>query len=211
MLIFSVAATSMAAYEYFVYGKGAAMNIDPILPYAISMVVLCFGLSFYNTKQNKRIHNTSTILTAEAKSNFVDGLQSLGIGVAVILLYLIDEQGQLGFLHYTGDFFVTVILALASLKQPVKVLNRSFIELSNGTTKDVEIRRIVTGTIDTHLSGVIPNRRCDIFKTGMHIKIRIIVPDSVSGDMLLRLEEARQKVLNDLSATYDSIELFYSF
>ena len=209
LLVVSVVATSKAAYEYFAYGNGSPMNIGPVLPYTISMVVLCFGLSFYNAMQNKRTNNTSTILTAEAKSNFIDGLQSLGIGVAIVILNLIDINGSLGFLHYTGDFFVTVILAIMSLKQPIKVLIGSFTELSNGTTRDKEILRVVRRSVNTHLENL--QNKCDVFKVGMHIKIRITVSDNMSEELLLKLEKARQQIIDDLCVAYESIELTYAF
>ena len=73
--------TSVSAYKYFVNGVGEAMNTTSVLPYTISMVILCFGIGYYNRMQNKKMNNISTMLEAESKSNFIDGIQSLGIGV----------------------------------------------------------------------------------------------------------------------------------
>ena len=211
LLVISVVATSTAAYEYFALGKGSLMNIGPVLPYTIAMVILCFGLSIFNARQNKRINNTSTILTAEAKSNFIDGLQSLGIGVAIALLYLVDVNGPLGFLHYTGDFFITVILALMSLKQPIKVLFNSFVELSNGTTTDKEIKGRITKSVNAHLDTVVQHKKCDIYKVGMHIKIQISISENVDASTLLALKNARRNIVDDLRKTYEGIELVYAY
>lgn len=211
LLIVSVVSTSLAAYKYFAFGIGSTMNITPVLPYTISMVILCFGLGFFNKTQNKKINNISTILTAEAKSNFIDGLQSLGIGIAIFFLYSIEIDSSLGFLHYTGDFFVTVILALISLKQPVKILISSFRELTGGTTNDPAIKNNIDKVITTHLNNIIQSKRCDIFKVGMNIKVRITLPNDLSKTTVQALINARQSILDELKKTYDSIELAFAF
>ena len=211
LLVISVVGTALPAYEYFAHGIGHKMNIAPVLPYTILMTVLCFGLGFFNKWQNKKINNTSTILTAESKSNFVDGLQSIGIGVAIICLYFIDVSGSLGFLHYTGDFFITTILVLISLKQPIKVLISSFKELSGGTTSDKVIESNINKIIAIHLNKITEKKRCDIFKVGMHIKVCVLLPGVVSQDVSLKLEKAREKILEELESTYNGLELIFMF
>lgn len=203
----SVFSAAGAAFAYFVHGTGSPMNIGPVVPYAISMVILCFGLGFYNGNQNKKINNASIILNAESKSNMIDGMQSLAIGIAIVLLNAIAIDGALGFLHYTGDFFVTLVLALASIKQPVKVLIVSFKELSGGVTADGKAKRIIQNAVKNHLDGIVENAKCDVFKIGMHFKVRVSVVGDMDGSLLKKLKVARERVTEELKATYDSIEL----
>ena len=136
---FSVISTAVSAYQYFSKGIGTPMHIGPVFPYAIVMVIICFSLGFFHQHQNRKINGCSTILTAESKSNFVDGILSFGVGIAVIPLSVISIDGSLGFLHYTGDFFITTILVLFSIKEPIRVLIASFRELSGASTTDQEI------------------------------------------------------------------------
>lgn len=211
LLVISVVGTAIPAYDYFTHGLGSQMNIGPVLPYTVSMVILCFGLGFFNRLQNKKTNHTSTILTAETKSNFIDGFQSMGIGAAIVCLYFIDVSGPLGFLHYTGDFFVTVVLVLISFKQPIKVLIYAFKELSGGTTSDEMIKHNINKTVDIYLTNIIEKQRCDIFKVGMHIKVRVSIPNRISQDMALKLEKARKTILEELKITYNSLELSFNF
>lgn len=211
LLLVSVLGTSTTAYDYFSKGVGEPMNIAPVLPYAISMVILCFGLSYFNSKQNKKINNVSTILKAESKSNFIDGLQSLGIGVGILILNLIEIKGSLGFLHYTGDFFITAVLVLFSIKEPVKILINSFRELSNGTTDDKQIKKHINEVIKPHLNNLSSHTKCDIFKIGMHIKIRISLDGEVNSYTYTKYTSIREKVIKELRTYYDSIELVYDF
>ena len=211
LLIFSAVVTSIAAYQYFAHGIGEAINIGPVLPYTISMVILCFGLGFFNKFQNKKINNLSTMLAAESKSNFIDGLQSFGIGVAIVFLFFVDKNGSLGFLHYTGDFFITIALVLMSLKQPIKMIMTSFKELSHGVTDDAVILSTVDDVVKSHLGDSDMYKRCDVFKIGMHLKIRVLLHTDSNEDTIHRLTEARQKVLQELKMTYDSVELDFAF
>jgi predicted Co/Zn/Cd cation transporter (cation efflux family) len=211
LLVFSAIATAIPAYNYFANGIGNEMNVGPVLPYTIIMLVLCFSLGFYNKIQNKRINNTSTILAAESKVNFVDGLQSAGIGVGVILLSFIDAAGPLGFLHYTADFFITIILVLVSLKLPIKVIISAFKELTGGITDDETLKQNINTIVETQLKDVIEQKRCDIFKVGMHIKIRILLPNNIKQDMVEKLARIRGKIISDLKRNYDSFELNYAF
>lgn len=211
LLGFSVVVTSIAAHQYFTHGTGRPMNIDPVLPYTISMTLLCFGLGFYNKFQNRKLNNLSTMLYAESKSNFIDGLQSLGIGIFIIILRLIDVNDSLGFLHYTGDFFVTVILVIISLKQPIKVIITSFKELSHATTCDITINNNINKAVDNHLGVLVHKSKCDIFKIGMHIKIRISLLGEINHDIVHDLVQARQRIVDDLGAVYDSVEVAYVF
>lgn len=211
LLVVSVVGTSISAYEYFAYGKGSPMNIGPILPFTIAMVILCFGLGFFNQTQNKKINNISTILRAETKINFIDGFQSLGIGIAIIFLSMTDINASFGFLHYTGDFFITLVLVLISLKEPIKVLISSFKELSGGTTDDKEVKCYVNKVLSINFAGVKDKFRSDVFKVGMHIKVRISLLNEVNQDTLYELIKARQKTIEELRKTYDSFEVHLVF
>ena len=100
LLIFSVVKTSITAYQYFKFGTGTPLNLTPVLPYTITMFILCSIISINNTIQNKKINNVSTMLQTEAKMNFIDGLQSLVIGIATFLLLLTDNVRK-----FNGLFF----------------------------------------------------------------------------------------------------------
>jgi predicted Co/Zn/Cd cation transporter (cation efflux family) len=205
LMVISVVVTAEAAYAYFAFGIGEPMYIAPVLPYTLIMVILCFGLSLFNRLQNKKIKNTSTILTAESKSNFVDGILSLGVGLGIVLLYCIDINSGLGFLHYTGDFFVTTILCLLSVKPPLVVAINAFKELSGAATLDPEINKIVGEAITAEFKDKNHIKRFDIFKIGMYLKINIIVSDFTTG--IEALSTKRKAVADELLKRYDIVNV----
>ncbi len=209
LLVSSVIGTAEVAYRYFKFGEGERMNIAPVVPYVIAMLFLCFGLGFFNIFQNKRINNVSTMLTAESRANMIDGVLSGGCGLGVLLLYFIPIDGALGFLHYTGDFFITVILVIFSFPQPVKVLISSFRELSGGETSDKTITRTVGQTVDAIIKPFTSDYICRVFKIGMLIKIRIELPAKCFKNTAEELRSARSRIIEEMRKIYDNVDVIY--
>lgn len=167
LMVVALVTASGVAYNYFVYGKGQVMNTAPLPAYAVLMAVLCLGLGLFNRSQYLKTNKTSTILRAEYQTNIIDGLQSIVIGVAIILLKLVPLNSALGFFHYTGDFFIALLVIIASIKEPVLLFFDAFRELTGGVTKDkkiVSIVRDVTG---------LEENQFEIYKVGMRIKVCI--------------------------------------
>ncbi len=203
--------TAITAYIYFFSGTGEVMNIGPVLPYSVAMVILCFGLGFFNKYQNKRINNTSTILMVESKGNFVDGLQTLGIGIAVILLYFIDINGKLGFLWYTGDFFITAVLVIISVKEPIIVLISSFREISNAITTDKDILNYINDKVGRNLYHITDKFFCEVIKVGMYIEIKIYIKEEITQDMYISLTKAKEEIYTEVREKYENINIDYAF
>lgn len=204
LLITSVWTTFKSASVYFLEGKGTVMHLGPVLPYTLLMVILCFGLGIFNHLQNKKINQVSVILNAESKSNLIDGAQSLGIGIAVLILLTIDIDGPLGFLHYTGDFFITAILAMISIKAPIEILMDSFVELSKGTTKDSKIKKMIDQTMQANLGNLVNHLKYEIYKTGTSIRVEIILNQSLSVIQTQKILAARDKIQSILGKTYEN-------
>ena len=114
LMISAVITSFKVAIDYFAKGIGEIMNTSPLPVYSVVMTVLCLGLGFFNLTQYKRTNKTSTILRAESQTNFIDGLQSAGIGVAIVALHFIPLESPLSFLHYTGDFFIALIISFCA-------------------------------------------------------------------------------------------------
>lgn len=193
LMIVALVTASGVAYNYFVYGKGQVMNTAPLPAYAILMAVLCLGLGLFNRSQYLKTNKTSTILRAEYQTNIIDGLQSIVIGVAIVLLKLVPLNSALGFLHYTGDFFIALLVIIASIKEPVLLFFDAFRELTGGVTKDkkiVSIVRDVTG---------LEENQFEIYKVGMRIKV-CIQYDKCSEDIL----ENKVYMQEQLQKTYEN-------
>ena len=194
LLISSTVEVSIEAYQYFANGIGELFNLTPVLPYSITMVVLSFGLSYFNKKQNQKTHNSSTMLTAESKANLIDGIISAGVGLLIFILFFINKNSSLGFLCYTGDFFITIILVAVSLKTPIVLLVMSIRELAGLTSKDKEINEKIKQIINEITNNEIPENSNNIYKTGMLIKV-IFIENNIAAEDLKKLKRTAQTKL----------------
>lgn len=211
LLAVSLRETSKSAYMYFAHGVGNTIDISPVLPYTVIMVILCFGLGCFNRHQNIKINGMSTILAAESKGNFIDGLQSFGIGIAFILLYFIDKNGRLGFLWYTGDFFITVVLVAISIKEPIVILKQSIRELTNGTTQNKDILHFVNNVVKLNINPIIESVQCEVIKTGMYIDVRLFLHEEITLEKYMALMQAKKEIYEKITQEYANISISYIF
>lgn len=206
LLVFSLVQTIGTAYDYFALGLGETINITPVLPYSILMVVMCFSLSYFNKKQNAKINNASTMLLAECKSNMVDGIISAGVGILIALLLLVDINGPLGFLHYTGDFFITTILVIISIKEPIILFGISLREISGATIKDEKIKRTIREIVRKEIKEENLENRFEVYKIGKHIKVVILLNDIPDTEILTRI---KGDTLKEIKEKFDDVSLEY--
>ncbi len=165
--------------------------------YQIAAVAVCLVLVGYYRARNRSIGNASLMLKgnaslmlkAEANGTWIDGMISLGIGIVAVLLYFLPSGTPCDFLHYTGDFFITTIIVLLTIKEPVTVLRDAFVELVGGTHDDEEISGFVTREVGAHLPEGIQMEKIHVFKTGMNFDVDIFI-GSTKGTV--QMEDARR-------------------
>lgn len=206
LLASSTIETSMSAYQYFKFGTGETIRFSIIIPYTIIMVIMSFGLFVYNKKQNEKIKNASIMLTAEAKSNFIDGVISSGVTFLVLILLFINADGVFGFLHYTGDFFITVLLVAGFIKEPIQLFAMSIRELSGATVKDKEIKKLVRKIVLEQLQFEDLDNKFEVYKVGMHIKVVILLQENFNTEVFSKL---KSETLKEIKEHFDSVTIEY--
>ena len=204
LLTVSTVESSISAYNYWKFGIGETINVAIVMPYTICMLAICFGLFLFNKKQNKKLGNTSTILTAETKSNMVDFLISCGIFVLIFILLFINKNGKFGFFHYTGDFFITILLVAYSIKEPVALLGLSIREISGATVKDKEIKKKIRKIILKEIKEEDLHNKFEVYKVGMHIRVVILLTEFVQEDILARL---KSDAIKEIKEEFDSVTI----
>lgn len=219
LLIYATISVTAKAMDYFLHGTGEIMNYGPVIPYEILMVILCTALSFFYWKQNKRINNTSTMLNAEAKATLIDGIMSGGIGIGILIIAFIsggstgngNGESLFSFLLYTGDFFITIILVVFSIKEPIKIMKEAFIELANGIVTKDEIRIPIEKAVRKHLLNDMELKNCHVRKVGMSFKVSVHLDsqsDIINKNVLL---EKIACIEEELSHKYENIKVSFIF
>ena len=198
LLVFSFLDVAQVAWDYFVLGVGERASFGPVVIYQILTVATCFGLLMYYRRQNARIGDSSMMLRAEAQSTLVDGMISFGIGLAAVVLVLLPAGGPLDFLHYTGDFFITTVIVILAVKEPVEVLRDAFVELVGGVHDDDETNTFVEQAAQRHLPANTEYEKTMIFKTGMNYTVDVYLAGTGESINVADLVECKRSLEREL-------------
>lgn len=198
LLVFSFLDVAQVAWDYFVLGVGERASFGPVVIYQILTVATCFGLLMYYRRQNARIGDSSMMLRAEAQSTLVDGMISFGIGLAAVVLVLLPAGGPLDFLHYTGDFFITTVIVILAVKEPVEVLRDAFVELVGGVHDDDETNTFVEQAAQRHLPANTEYEKTMIFKTGMNYTVDVYLAGTGESIDVTDLVECKRSLEREL-------------
>lgn len=198
LLVFSFLDVARVAWDYFVLGVGERASFGPVVIYQILTVATCFGLLMYYRRQNARIGDSSMMLRAEAQSTLVDGMISFGIGLAAVVLVLLPAGGPLDFLHYTGDFFITTVIVILAVKEPVEVLRDAFVELVGGVHDDDETNTFVEQAAQRHLPANTEYEKTMIFKTGMNYTVDVYLAGTGESIDVADLVECKRSLEREL-------------
>lgn len=198
LLVFSFLDVAQVAWDYFVLGVGERASFGPVVIYQILTVATCFGLLMYYRRQNARIGDSSMMLRAEAQSTLVDGMISFGIGLAAVVLVLLPAGGPLDFLHYTGDFFITTVIVILAVKEPVEVLRDAFVELVGGVHDDDETNTFVEQAAQRHLPANTEYEKTMIFKTGMNYTVDVYLASTGESIDVADLVECKRSLEREL-------------
>lgn len=211
LLLFSLVDVSQVAYDYFVLGTGERIETGPVVIYEILTVLVCFGLYVYYRRENRAIRNSSTMLTAECKSTLVDGAMSFGIGVVAVVLMFLPTSGPFDFLHFTGDFFITVALVACTIKEPFGVLRDAFIELVGGVHDDDETNAFVEATAQRHLPANTEYEQTLIFKTGMNYTVDVYLSGTGETIDVADLVECKRSLEKELTRRLHIVDVDFVF
>ena len=198
LLVFSFLDVAQVAWDYFVLGVGERASFGPVVIYQILTVATCFGLLMYYRRQNARIGDSSMMLRAEAQSTLVDGMISFGIGLAAVVLVLLPAGGPFDFLHYTGDFFITTVIVILAVKEPVEVLRDAFVELVGGVHDDDETNTFVEQAAQRHLPANTEYEKTMIFKTGMNYTVDVYLAGTGESIDVADLVECKRSLEREL-------------
>jgi predicted Co/Zn/Cd cation transporter (cation efflux family) len=211
LLVYSLIDVCRVAYDYFVFGSGERIETGPVVIYEILTVIVCFSLYMYYRRSNRAIGNSSTMLTAECKSTLVDGSMSFGIGVVAVFLMLLPAGGPLDFLHYTGDFFITVALVVLTIREPFSVLKEAFVELVGGVHDDDETNAYVEAEAQRHLPANTEYEQTLIFKTGMNYTVDVYLAGTGETIDVSDLIERKRSLEKELTKRLHLVDVDFVF
>lgn len=120
-------------------------------------------------------------------------------------------NSSLGFLHYTGDFFITVMLVLATVKEPCVVLHDAFIELIGGVVLDEETTAYVERQAREHCPGGTRFEHLHVFKTGMKYTVDVYLTVENERIDVSHLMERKRNLEKVLSERFELLDVNFVF
>lgn len=183
------------------------LNAGPILLYSILMGVLCFSLSFYFKRSNKRISNQSSILEVESKTSFVDGFLSLSVGLALILTTLVPETSSWSFLLFIGDALVVILLCLYMFQIPVKVIKNALIELGGGVLQEESLRQSMLNEAQAYLPDWMSLKEEYISKLGSSYFVVLYIQPHKETFSVHEIDAVRDAIYNDFVQKYRNVQV----
>ena len=151
------------------------------------------------------------MLDAETKGTIIDGTMSAGIGIVAIVIAGITPNSPLAFLLYTGDFFITIALCVFTIKEPLSVIKKSFIELTGGVLIDKNIQASFENIISEYLPKTIILNKCRIYKVGMSLRAEIEVNTSNNEINPVELLDSKKEITRQLSKEFEFVQIDLKF
>jgi predicted Co/Zn/Cd cation transporter (cation efflux family) len=151
------------------------------------------------------------MLDAETKGTIIDGTMSAGIGIVAIVIAGITPNSPLAFLLYTGDFFITIVLCVFTIKEPLSVIKKSFIELTGGVLIDKNIQASFENIISEYLPKTIILNKCRIYKVGMSLHAEIEVNTSNNEINPVELLDSKKEITRQLSKEFEFVQIDLKF
>ncbi len=199
----------MKLYLFFFLDQGEMLKLWGILYYTIAMTFLCFFMSWNFWFLNKKIDNRSTMLGAESKASFVDGIISLALGVVILLITLLPKQGNTLFVYYIGDALITLVLIAFIIKTPWEMLKESFIETMFGVIKpskiQKEIEKIISQNSEKYKNIFVKN--IQIYKVGKAMLIIMRLKCKNKNESVEHILNFKQEVLEKIGKKYKKCEV----
>lgn len=207
LLLISTISSLQHLLAFAVNDSMSKLNFLPIIPYVLLMIVLSFGLSAYAKYQNRRIRDSSTLLAADSKTAFVDGLMASGVALGVLLLLFIDESSPFSFLLYIGDALITLVLVAFAVKRPVCLFKESFFELVGGVLPDGVLSQEIREVVDRNLPEGARLKDCYVRKKGMSYQVTANLDYHSELVELDPLRKSRKQIEEELSSKCTNLNL----
>lgn len=209
VLLMSVV-TAVARIAMYFFGSSENIPIlvpEPILYYALTCAVICYGVSLFYRQQNRSIGNRSILLKTEQKATFVDGTLSLGIGVGVFFLSRGGTGVGSSFVPYLADSFFVLILASILINEPLTIIRESVIELAGGTLQDQEKRQLFETTIYSNMPETLKIEDIFISKNGSQYILLIYISTDETCYLRKDITETKDKITDILAKDHPYLSL----
>ncbi|WP_052431874.1 cation transporter [Flammeovirga pacifica] len=193
--------------DYITGEEISIIKTGPIVYYIIGMVILCFGMAFFAKKQNIKMNNQSDILRVEVASLKLDGYLSLFSGAALVAFSFINEGSFFGFLRYTGDAIIVLLMCVMMIKSPLNIIKDAFVELGGGVLQDKNLRNDIEDAVLKIVEEEFSEVSVFVSKTGSNYLVLVYLDDETEKVSIHKVKQLKKEISTTLSGQLDSLSL----
>ena len=202
-----IMAVTTAVVRILLYIGGEQAQIprmfpEPILYYAVLCTIICYGVSFFFFLQNRSQGFSSIMLKTEQKASFIDGSLSLGIAGGIFLLMMGASPERDSFIPYLADSIFVLILASFLIKEPVKIIKESVIELAGGTLQDQNKKAFFEQAVHSGLASGLNVKDIFISKNGSRYIIIVYITTEGHAYLKSDLQKSKKSILESVSTLH---------
>tara|TARA_B110000196_G_scaffold309261_1_gene310728 strand:- start:4154 stop:4885 length:732 start_codon:yes stop_codon:yes gene_type:complete len=197
---------SISRISHYLNGSPVdVLNTGSVLIYTVVMLAMCVPLALYCRHENKKINNASMILRAEYIGSKTDAIMSFSTGAVLFSIGFLDIDGRFGFLYYTRDAILVIVLVLFLVKDPIILARDSFVEMAGGTLQDKKEKQKIEGILNGCLTLDLI-KESYISKTGSNYFVVVYISaKEIDGIGFEKLEHLKQKTLEALRLKYQHV------
>ncbi|MGK7928491.1 MAG: cation transporter [Spirulina sp.] len=141
ILLFSAFAAVSKIIAYLSGRQISQLVFGVIVIYSVAMVAICLGLAWTHHRNWLKTHKQSDILKTEFRAAIIDGALSAGVGIAFGVAPLLRNTPLSGILPII-DSIVTIVLAIAIIRQPISLFLDALAEIAGESAKPTVIAAI---------------------------------------------------------------------
>lgn len=218
LIVFALIENTTRIIDYLVTGKGEEPVYSVVVAYGLIVGAGCAALAIFHARANAALDGRSGLLKVERQVAIIDGSLSLGLAVVLGLVALIPDgtvvTSDTFNIKYIADSIVVIVIALALLAEPYKMLRGELGRLT-GRRVDLdledELRAAVEETLreDPALAGF---QVSDIYAVSRGASFEVHVCVTFPGtEALAQLDEVQEKAKQLFTEAYGAGRIFVSF
>ncbi len=200
--------TAIIRIIFYIYGLTdniPQLNPEPIIYYAISVGIICFALSLNYKIQNKKLNDSSIILKTEQKASFIDGILSFGIALGVIMLVIFSGNDKNSFVPFLADSMFVLILSIMLIKEPIKIIKESIIELASGTLQNKNTKKYFEDVIEKNKSKNLKIKDKILSKNGSKYTIILYIESEDGNYKFKDMKNMKNNIEKEIKKYYEYI------
>ncbi len=185
---------------------GRLLNAGVAVQYSAIAAISCLAIALIQTRIAKKTN--LPMVRVDAKNWLIDGILSLSIGFAFIIVGLIEETQWSGFIPYADPTILTVIIILTS-PISIRIIINNIRQILLGSPQSA-MRQHIEQLFQSAITDIpCANRRLRMTQVGRYLYLHIywLVPENFELTSVKQLDRTRENIEAVLKPEYSDLNV----